>query len=401
MILSDEEVNFYNLFFAYLSLIFAQSFCLSQWFGKPRKFFEKRNIHKSVIINDQKNLNIYFFSWFTRLTTIYALGMMMSISGFYVFSFYPEYNYISVLIIIVLFLQTWVSIRRIYKRKSFKWMLFSAAIISVLSFGLSRINLIDYQKINQIYLEHNVPLKYNLELVEIEKNERVYSSLLYLYEIYIAKQQSDTVEDNNPLFIFEGEELSMDDLKQNLLLSMEFAFFNQNTTFLPLYIDKSIKTEHVNRIKEMIIDVGFLNVAYGVIPKNREFDKRFYSNYFSLWRLIDKKEYKNLNLEEFELITVCYVNDVLKINDTICSTKDFYFKIKHQIEISENYLLRFKVDDETIFEHYMFVLNEFKRAVESIRNEYALKNYSDEFDNLDIETNNFIRNKILLRMIEE
>ena len=170
-VLSDKEVNFYNLFFAFLSLIFAQSICLLQWFGKPRKIFEKANIKKSPIINDQLFLNIFFLHWFSRLATLYALFIgITTAGGFNVFSFYPKYNFLFILILIVLFLQTWVTIRRVYKRKAFKWILFSAIIIMVLAFVFSRINLVNYQEINRLVLEKNIAHK-KLEFSEINTFE--------------------------------------------------------------------------------------------------------------------------------------------------------------------------------------------------------------------------------------
>jgi len=143
--LSDAEVNFLNLFFAFISLIFAQSMCFSYWFGSPRKAFEKRNIHKSGIISDQRVLKFSFLNW----ACLFALLSYIHSEVFLAYSFYPKYNYLFVLLIIVLFLQSWVTIRRIYKQKSFKWMLISASIISVLAFTYSRINIYDYKKINR------------------------------------------------------------------------------------------------------------------------------------------------------------------------------------------------------------------------------------------------------------
>ena len=92
-ILSDQEVHFYNFFFACFALIFAQSACLSQWFGGIRRPFEKVNLRKKAIINDQLFLNSYFLNWFARLATLYALFIGILGNGFYVFSFYPKYNF--------------------------------------------------------------------------------------------------------------------------------------------------------------------------------------------------------------------------------------------------------------------------------------------------------------------
>ena len=403
-VLSDKEVVFYNLFFAFLSLIFAQSICLSQWFGKPRKVFEKGNIYKSAIVNDQLFLNTLFLYWFTRVATLYALFMVVTpLGGFYVFSFYPKYNYLFILFLIVLFLQTWVSIRRIYKRKALKWMLLSATTISVLAFALSRINLVDYQKINQICFEKNIEQKYNLELAEVEVEALDYFYPLRGSDIYLVRHQSDIAEFENPLIIFRGNELSFDDLEHNILLYLELVYDHPRLLRFPLYIDRSIKMSFVNRLKEIMSSVEIGTVGYAAIPKNREFDKRYYSNYsnyYSVWRLISQKAYKQASLEGFEHLSVCYVNDSLKINNITCTSKDFYLKLIQQIETNDNYLLLFSVDEEMIFDDYIFVLSEFRRAVKTLRNEYAIKYYSTEFENLDFEKDSVIRNRIPLRLIE-
>ena len=388
MILSDKEVNFYNFFFAFLSLIFAQSICLLLWFGKARKAYEKRNIYKSAIMNDQLFLNTYFLSWFSRIATLYALFIVCSsFGGFYVFSFYPKYNYLFILFLIILFLQTWVTIRRVYKRKALKWMLFSAAIISVLAFALSRINLVDYQKINQICLEKNMAHKYKLELAEVETFG--YSPRT-LNDIYLVKQ-SDVMVSKNPVVIFNGKELSLDDLGQDL---------SQHTKSMRVHIDKSIKMSFVNRLKEIMINADIRSVDYAVIPLQREYDKRYYTDCSSAWRLRNEKEYENAELNGFDLLLVSYAADSLQINNTVCSSKDFYSKIKQQIEKFENYLLLFTVDNEMIFADYIFVLSQFRKAIEAIRNEYAMKHYSLEFENLSFKTDSIIRNKIPLRLME-
>jgi hypothetical protein len=273
-----------------------------------------------------------------------------------------------------------------------------------LAFALSKINLVDYQKINQICFEKNIEQKYKLELAEIE-------ALDYFYpyrgsDIYLVRHQSDTAEFENPLIFFNGNELSFDDLEQNILFYLEKWYDHPRLFRFPLYIDKSIKMSFVNRLKEIMASVEIGTVGYAAIPKNGEFDKRYYSNYsnyYSVWRLISKKTYKQASLEGFEgfeLLSVCYVNDSLKINDITCTTKDFNLKLIQQIETHDNYLLLFSVDDEMIFDDYIFVFSEFRRAVNTLRNEYAIKYYSTEFENLDFEKDSIIRNKIPLRLIE-
>ena len=147
-ILTDKEVGFYNLFFAFVSVIFAQSISFSFWFDKPQNIFSKRKFQRILIRKDQSALNTYFLFWFSELAVIYGLTFGSTyIGGFYVFSFYPKYNYIFVFIILVLFLQTWNSIRRINKKQSLKWLFISMLVVSTIAFGLSKVNLIDYKSI--------------------------------------------------------------------------------------------------------------------------------------------------------------------------------------------------------------------------------------------------------------
>ena len=144
-VLTDSEVNFYNLFFAYLAVIAGQAVCIRFLLDKPRKLFTKQKRYwNTAIIHDQRFLYIYFLNWFAKLAVLYALFFGVTFdNAFYAFSFYPKYNYLFILIILVLFLQSFTSIRRIF-RNSLKYLLLSAIVLSALAFGLSRINLLDY-----------------------------------------------------------------------------------------------------------------------------------------------------------------------------------------------------------------------------------------------------------------
>jgi len=342
-VLSDQEMNFYNLFFAYLSLIFAQSFCLSQWFNRTRKPFEKVNLSRKAIQNEQRFLNFVFVYWFSQLALLYALFIGIISPGFYVFSFYPEYNFLFILMLIVLFSYTWITIIRVYKRKAFKWMLFSAILISVLAFAFSRINLVNYHKINEMVLEKNIAHKYKLELAETNTFDWYFYR--YLGDIYLVNP-SDTAESKEPLILFHnhyslddyGKELAFDEFEQNLLnyiKSREKYSFSPNS-FAILYIDKSIKMLYVKRLQKILADVGFYRIGYAVIPKDREeYDKRFYTDYFSAWHLMDSKTQENMCFIGGERLSVRYVNDSIEINSVACSPKDFYSKIRHEIGIRD------------------------------------------------------------------
>ena len=402
-VLSDTEVRFYNLFFAYLSLIFAQSVCISRWFGSLRKPFEKRNRCKLSVQNNQRFLNFFFLHWFSQLAWSYALFIGILTNGFYVFSLYPKYNFLFILMLIVLFLNTWISLLRACKRKAFKLMFCSAVLISVFAFAFSSIHFVNYQKINKNILDKNISYKYNLQLAEVnvfEENHHRYSYDIHLVRtLYSTKLEDLLIVDESAKLFFGNEELSFLELKNNLL---EYKDYEENEAMvLRLNIDKSIRMADVNRLKSAMIDAGIQGVAYSVIPKNRAYDQRYYTDCYSLWHLVRREEYENADLKDFELFSVRYSGDSLQINGRTCPRKDFYSKIKQAVEKQDNYLMLFSVNENMIFGDYIFVLTEYKRAVNAIRNEYAMKNYSAEYAELEVEKAKIVQRKIPLRLIEK
>ena len=164
---SEKERSFYQLFFAFVSAVFAQSFCLAYWFDGPRRFFEQRHRSAVQIVNGQRNLNWYFLYWFAKVLLCWFCIFGFP-GAFYAFSLYPDFKHLFVLLIIVLFLHPWVAMRQAFKRKTVKWMALSAALVTVLAFGMSRINVVDYKSLDNTFLSRNVPHRYNLELPETD-----------------------------------------------------------------------------------------------------------------------------------------------------------------------------------------------------------------------------------------
>ena len=53
-VLNDNEVNFYNLFFAFLSVFFSHSICFSFWFERPGKIFGRYQFKAKRILSYQR-----------------------------------------------------------------------------------------------------------------------------------------------------------------------------------------------------------------------------------------------------------------------------------------------------------------------------------------------------------
>ena len=82
-------------------------------------------------------------------------------------------------------------------------MLASAAVVSVLSFGLSKINLIDYKSFNDNLRKKSIDYNYKLELPESGFYERHYQRSL-IEKIYIVEAKKEEA-DSMPIVIIDNK----------------------------------------------------------------------------------------------------------------------------------------------------------------------------------------------------
>jgi len=399
-ILTDKEVNFYNLFFAFISVIISQSICFTFWFDRPRKLFWKGKYRITTIVNDQRVLNWYFLSWFSKLVIVF--GIMFGFAfhgGFYVFSFYPDYNYIFIFIIIVLFLQTWNTIRLTFKQKSLKWMLISAVIVSFVAFGLSRINLIDYKAINQNYLKKNICYNYHLELPETDSYENLYRPSL-IENIYFVKSKKQI--EIEPLIIIDNNETDLHKLNE-IIMDWQSMRSEYELPYMiyQLHIDKTIRMSFVNQLKNELAKLGCTRIAYAVVPKNPEYDIRYYNNFSFQTRIKNwgsdcfnsKKIYNDLN--KFQNIIEIKQNALGKcfVNGKAVEIDKIKQVIRHLILNDSDYIIKFYVNDNVEFSEYFKVISYYREVVNELRNEYSNVTYLKQFNQLDNEERNEVKQK--------
>ncbi|MDO9512221.1 MAG: hypothetical protein Q7J34_10720 [Bacteroidales bacterium] len=407
-ILTDNEVYFYNLFFAFVSAILSQSVCFTFWVDRPKQIFGKQNLRKTSIVNDQRVLNWYFLSWFSKLAV--AFGILFGLackSSFYTFSLYPDYNYIFILIVIVLFLQTWNTMRLTFIRKSLKWMLFSTVIVSVVALCLSRVNLVDYKAINNNYLQKNIYHKYNLELPETDNYERLWNSSL-IENIYVVKTKEQQ-SDSGFVIVFDNVRIPLEKLHEKIRdwQSMRDEGQISNMVYL-LHIHKMVKMNFVNQIKNELSKSGVRRINYAVIPNNPEYDKRYYRDFSFPTRIANQNSdwikplgiyngmSKHQNIIEIKQTDPGknYINKSIVESNQICQT------IKILIQRNPDYVIKFYINDSVNFSDYFNVLSSSDEAVHELRNEYSEMNYSRQFYGRDSEKQEEISDKYPLRIIE-
>lgn len=404
---SEKERSFYQLFFAFVSTLLAQSFCLAYWFDGPRRVFERGHRSAVQIVNGQRNLNWYFLSWFAKV--IFGWFIFLSIpDGFYAFSLYPDFKHLFILLIIVLFLHPWVAMRQAFKRKTVKWMALSAVLVTVLAFGMSRINVVDYKSLDNAFLSRNVPYVYGLELPETEALEKVESATLSK-NAYLVQSKDKT--DPKCLMIVDGKTVDLKAFSE----SMEDWRLCHNEAEIPLLncrlnIDKKVKMKDVDEVRQALADMRFYRVQYAVVPRHRELDVRYYT-FLSLHtqrlpvRFLGDSLYQKWIEDVSEIpnqvVVMSKGTGTFEINGVMTEGRGCKARFRELIQQDLNYIIRFKVDEELLYGDYMEIVTSAMEALNELKDEYAMEKFSKHWDQLRSNEEEEVYYRFPCRFFEE
>lgn len=401
--LSSKEVRFYNLFLAFISVIIGQSICFSFWFYKPKQVFQKLKIRRNRIVHEQRFLNWYFLSWFSKIALIIALVFGNAFEGgFYAFSFYPDYKYLFVLIIVVLFLQTWNAIRINFGAKSLKLMLISAGVITFTAFLISNVNLIDSKAFNEIVLSRKIENRYNFELPESDS----YIELKHKYLVSKYYFVEDTVT-KRPIIVKDKKEISFKGIPFEMSNFCDYISENEIPfVTYQLHIHKEMKMKYVNPLIREFSAYGS-RVGFAVIPKKNKDKKHhinasFRSRYCQYSKGFDDASFRG-KYKGFENIIRIKQNEdgSYSVNEVFIKDNKTTIEIlKKEIQSNSNYLIEFSMDLNATFASYINILSTCRTAVSELRDAYSLNKYWTKVESLHYEQRSEVYDKFPVRVYE-
>jgi hypothetical protein len=399
-ILSENEIAIYNLFFAFISTIMGQSIAILYVLDRPKRLYDKTNYRKTTIINDQRVLNWSFLQWFAKIA--FGIGLLFSSAmpyGERYLGLYPAYSFIFILVVIVLFMQTWTTIRLIFKRKSLKWGIISVVIISGLAFSMSRIDVVDYKALNQHILSKNTYKRYDLELPKAVHYQRITRASL-LEDLYMVFKQDDSLK-ANPIVIVGDEEIPFTGIKdfvndeRDSKDPADFRFL-----IWRLNIHGEVKMVDVNRLKNELFEAGVQRVYYAVEPM-KDKDEFYRGDLPYSFRTIlgntsaeNKNEiYKNIH-QDYNIIEVRldisgnYIIDNIEVN--INFLKQVF---KDILEKHPKSCVVYYYDNDVRFADYFEVISRYKEVVYELRDLYSISRTSKTLEYVIDET---IRKEIFM-----
>lgn len=386
-VLGDKERAFYQLFFSFVSAILAQSFCLVYWFDGPKRIFERRHHSAVQIVNGQRNLNWYFLYWFAKVVLVWFV--VLSFPGaFYAFSLYSDFKHLFILIVVVLFLHPWVVMRLAFKRKTLKWMALSGVLVTVLAFGMSRINVVDYKSLENVFLSQNVSHVYGLELPEAEVLENMEHALSQ--NVYLVQSKDET--GSKCLIVVDGKIVDLKVLSE----SMEEWRLCHHEADIPLLtcrlnIDKKVRMKEVDEVLQALTDMHFYRVQYAAVPKHRELDVQYY-NFLSLPPMrLPVRFYGDSIYQSWEegvgeipnqIVVTPLGSETYDINGALVEGADCKSVFKDLIQQDLDYVICFKMDEEMLYGDYMVIVTSAMEALDELKDEYAMEKYSKHWNQI-------------------
>ncbi len=404
-VLTDAQVNFYNFVMAATAVIIGQSICFAYCFDTSWGRYGRQMYKMRSIVNDQRYLNSYFLNWASRIVFVFCIMLSMDSSGIHILNSHPEFNYIAILILLVLFFQSWTSIRR-YFQHSFQWMALSFILLSFLSFGLSRIQLIDYKRINEIIYSHNSWHQYTIELPESE---------VYIYQktgrfeafLMIAEEK----DSGKPILLIRrwlGEKYSpieLDSLAKTITKWKEEVYY-ESIDYSMLYIHKNTRMELVNQVKKKLKKAGAIRTLYGVLPSQREYDKSYYKMSVISYILNDLFDNPPLWQEEQSRLGINNIIRVVQGTSEEVSVDGVPIPITRLKEVIRLQLdnpekaIELQTDNRASYDNYIAILQQVLQAFQNRREDASLIRYGTSFDDLEYEEQVELRKETPYRIVE-
>ena len=387
---SDDVMNFFKLFAAYLSFILAQSLTFNFWWSGPRRIHTKFNYKRNALLNDIKGFNWYFASWFFRFTTVTAIYFLIADKkGYYVLKLYPEYNYVYVLILLVLFQNAWLPIRTSFLKGKLKLMLFTAIVISFLSLGLSRINIVDYKGLNDSFKKSYIAQSAYINLPEFDTHQKLENKSLISYTYFV----SDSVNKSNPKIILENELFTPKNYQKKVkYISGHMDKINVSRQVYTMYIDSAIQMKYINDFKRELTKYNMSRIAYAIKPTNQEYYNNFiYSNINFAYRqkpIFNKLEPEQpveeirITLADFTKVKLNYNKGNYYINDEIVNKEDLSLILRTIAYNTENYFFIIKVEEDLLFYNYFIMWSSIIKGMNDMWNDLAFKEHQCSFNDL-------------------
>jgi len=406
-ILSDAEHHFYNLFFAFVSVIFGQSLCFTIWFERSHPFLTNRKNNRVSIVHEQRFFNWSFLGWFAKVAFLYGLFFGLTFRGSYaVIMLYSEYDYLFILIVIVLFLEAWTSLLRTFKRRAYKWMIGSALLITILSIVLASVDIVDSKEVNKQLLKNNLKHKYQFELPVSKSFDGITKKSLVSFLFLVkAKAPSDFL----PVLLGRTSEIEPVVLGEYVNYSLnQLPEYDKTKMIFQLCIDKDMEMKYVKQLKEELMELGIAKIAYGVYPASMDYGRSSGMDYTMGARihvpipgLPTTSDIIQLAEQRNQLVQIRKSGPgTWLIQGVPVARAQIQERLKTLLDNQAQTLILIQSNDTDRFQEYIYIQDQLRQAIKAVRNDYALSRYGLSYNELSYEEEKDVQDRFALRIAD-
>lgn len=371
-IISESNRNLYNLFFAAISLIFGNSIAINFLISWPQNIFSRRNIKRGRILNDQTFLGFNFIYWFTKIWILFTAFSV----GFMDLPYLDYFLLPSILLIIVLYLESWKTLILVIRKHRWKIQIIHLVIFMLLTFILSRVDIVDYKAIDNSTLRSRPFIDVPSSSYQKDNYDK------YYYEDLVFKM--DFISDTEVgLFNVANEQIELYDVYSYIKDWNEQMSIQYYSRFSPkLRANKNIPIKYIKQVELELIDSNQWNIIYE-ISNDDELTSRFDNNQLrhrispslqeeliqigSPPRVAGWDRYKE---RKFQDTLRLHISDRIELNKKEVPLNMLSRKLKNHINKST--LIEYIYADNVTYQDYINVLSAHKTAVWKLR---ATENY--------------------------
>lgn len=410
LILSPNQVFFYNMISASLASVLSFSFGLTFVIqnsvdrSRPKLLLRQRSV-----LNDHNFYTWNTFDWIAKIFMMLGIWYM-SFPMQYEIDIYKDYKYWLMLFVIVWYLNIWLTLTRSLGRRTYKWIGIVAGAIIINSFLLTRLSLINYDKLNNYMLRHTDQYYYQLEYPETQILMKTGQSHL---AIDLSVGFSKMHPENGPaIFDYNRTDMTLDEIPKFITHEkQQIDQYELQYVAVFLQMDKSVPMYFVEMVKQKLRESGISTIYYSTIPKGTNYPNN-YSGYKNLGikenlgedcskviRQVDSL--KNLGYKASQVRfpnTPCYrmadfirgmnrvlvgidSHGIIKLNNRLVS-KERLGRIIYSFfkQYKDNAVVLLKPEDSCLYGYYITTKDLIMNEILKIRKEEAGKRFSLQYN---------------------
>ncbi|MBC2846571.1 hypothetical protein [Winogradskyella flava] len=392
IVISDVNRNFHNLFFAAISLIFGNSIAIGLLISSPQSALSKRNIKRGRIINDQVFLAFNFIYWFGKIWVFLGVFSFLTIG----FDYIENLMIPAILLVVVLYLESWKTLIQVLKRNRWKIQMMHFGTLTILTFGLSQLNVFDYKSFDENMLVKkptiNVPKSvFHDELYKKRYYDKPVFKIDFNHkgQVGLFNEQYDRIELHDVYYYIQ-------DWHDEIPREYEYKSVPR------LRANKSIPIKYVKEFEFSLYNSGKFQIIYEV-ANNEELTNQFYNNQIkysispSLHEAFPREPHEPPRPPYFDYInelnssdtifvnvgeTVVFDNRIVKPNDLVT---------EFQRHIDSLTVFEYVYKDDTTYQDYINVLSAHSESVLKLKKRNSKIDY-DQMIN-EIYNNQFSSNE--------